>query len=108
MAKSKSEFSVGVVRLHAKHWDFINDSRGEGTLSSFLGEAALTAAEKSSGKKRPDAPMPAKGPRSATGAAAAAMGLTPAQFRRFATACAVARAAGKAEPKPADFAKKAK
>ena len=103
--KHKSEFSVGVVRLHNEHWDFINGARPEGHLSDFIGDAVLAHAEKVSGKKRPDAPRPHRGPVSQAGELATQLGLTRAQFKRYATACVIAESLGNAKPKPADFAK---
>lgn len=106
MAKSAkvTEFQVGVMRAHGKHWDFINAAVEDGEpLGSFIREGALALAEKRSGKKRPDAPLPTRGSSSESSQAAAKLGLTSKQFAKYAKACGVAAAEGKPLPKATAF-----
>lgn len=107
MAKAKateSEFQVGVLRAHKKHWDFIASAVEENEpFSTFIREGALALAEKRTGKKRPDAPVPTRGTPSESSQAAAQLGLTSKQFAKYSKALAVALANGKAAPKPTTF-----
>jgi hypothetical protein len=109
MAKKNSEKKQSFTNLtggkvHVDHYNFIYEAAGEGTLSSFVVEACLAAAERALKKKRPEAPLPTRGGRrSELTDLASAVGLSVPQFKRYLSAKAIAEAQGKALPKPESF-----
>lgn len=109
-AEGAVPYSVLATKIHDVHWNYVNDAAEElgWTLSKFIREGVLSLAErthKAAGKepKRPDAPEPRMGKRSALGELAAAVGLTADEYRKFLVAKAVAEGSGKAAPKPEAF-----
>jgi hypothetical protein len=113
-AKTDGEFTVLAGKIHVDHWNYVNDQAEAlgWTLSKFIREGVLQLAEQVDKKaggagKRPVAPEPTAGKRSALGALASTVGLSADEYRKWLEAKAVAEATGTKVPDPSKFRKAA-